>query len=71
VAQGTIKHYDRATGLGALVTDDHVEIAIDATSIGDQHIRTLRLGQRVRFETADADGRIVARALHIVTFGDR
>jgi cold shock CspA family protein len=71
VAQGTIKHYDMATRTGAVVTDDRVEVAIDPSSIGDEHIRMLRLGQRVRFQTADSEGRVVARALHIVTFGDR
>ena len=71
VVQGTIKEYDAATGTGTVVTDDRVEVAIDSTSIGDQHIRMLRLGQRVRFETAEADGTTVARSLHIVTFGDR
>jgi cold shock CspA family protein len=71
VAQGTIKQYDDATGTGTVVTDDRVEVVIDPKSIGDQHIRMLRIGQRVRFETAEDDGATVARALHIVTFGDR
>jgi cold shock CspA family protein len=71
VTQGTIKHYDVVARTGAVVTDDHVEIAIDAASIGDQHIRTLRLGQRVTFQTADSEGHLVARELHIVTFVDR
>lgn len=65
--QGTIKDYDRASGTGSLLTDDRGEIAIDARSV-DETIRTLRLGQRVRFEVAEEDGRQVARSLRIVTF---
>ena len=43
-------------------------MAIDATSIGDPAIRTLRLGQRVRYEVEEVDGRPVARGLALVTF---
>jgi cold shock CspA family protein len=68
VAQGTIKEYDEAAGVGSLLQDDRVEVAIDASSIGDPAIRTLRLGQRVRFELVEIDGRPVARGLALVTF---
>jgi cold shock CspA family protein len=68
VAQGTIKEYDEAAGVGSLLQDDRVEVAIDASSIGDPAIRTLRLGQRVRFERVEIDGRPVARGLALVTF---
>ena len=66
--QGTIKHYDEDSNTGSVVTDDRTEIAIDPRSLGDGFIRTLRLGQRVRFEVADEDGRPVARELRLVTF---
>ena len=66
--QGTIKHYDEATRTGSLLTDDRTEIAIDDRSIGDDVVRTLRFGQRVRFEIAEQDGRQVARDLGLVTF---
>jgi cold shock CspA family protein len=68
VAQGTIKDYDATTGTGALLTDDRTEIAIDERSIGDEAIRTLRLGQRVVFEIETADTGPVARGLRLVTF---
>jgi cold shock CspA family protein len=69
--QGTIKDYDEASNTGSLVTDDRIEIAIDARSLGDEFIRTLRLGQRVRFEVAEENGQQVARELRLVTFAGR
>ncbi len=68
MAQGTIKDYDDGTKTGALLQEDRVEVAIDPSSIGDPAIRTLRLGQRVRYEVEELDGRLVARALALVTF---
>lgn len=64
--QGTIKDYDQATKTGSLMTDDRTEVAIDDAS-GTAY-RMLRLGQRVRFELAEVDGRTVARSLRLVTF---
>jgi cold shock CspA family protein len=69
--QGTIKLYDEASKTGSVVTDDRTEVAIDPRSLGDEFIRTLRLGQRVRFEVEDDDGRQVARELRLVTFAGR
>jgi len=69
--QGTIKHYDEGSKTGSVVTDDRTEIAIDAQSLGDWFIRTLRLGQRVRFEVAEENGQQVARELRLVTFAGR
>ncbi|MEO8476292.1 MAG: hypothetical protein ABI572_04465 [Actinomycetota bacterium] len=68
MAQGTIKDYDDDTKTGALLQEDRVEVAIDPSSIGDPAIRTLRLGQRVRYEVEELDGQLVARALALVTF---
>jgi cold shock CspA family protein len=68
VAQGTIKGYDERSGTGSLLMEDRTEVAIDTGSIGDPAIRTLRIGQRVRFDLADEDGGPVARALRLVTF---
>lgn len=66
--QGTIKEFDNDTRTGSLLTDDRAEIQIDARSVSDQ-IRTLRFGQRVRFEVEEAeDGRQIARSLRLVTF---
>jgi cold shock CspA family protein len=66
--QGTIKDWDPATANGSLLTDDRTEVAIDADSDADGDYRMLRLGQRVRFDVAEVDGRTVARSLRLVTF---
>jgi cold shock CspA family protein len=67
VAQGTIKEYDGADRRGSLLMDDRSEVAIDATSLEGAGLRTLRIGQRVKFDLADESGRKVARSLRIVT----
>jgi len=67
VAQGTIKDYDGAGRSGSLLMDDRSEVAIDATSLEGAGLRTLRIGQRVKFDLADESGRKVARSLRIVT----
>lgn len=67
MAQGTIKEYDEGSHSGSLLMEDHGEIAIDPTSLEGAGIRTLRIGQRVKFELADEGGRKVARSLRIVT----
>ena len=67
MAQGTIKEYDEATHDGSLLMEDRSEIAIDATSLEGAGIRTLRIGQRVKFDLSDEGGKKVARSLRIVT----
>jgi cold shock CspA family protein len=66
--QGTVKDFDQATKAGTLLTDDRAEIGIDADSGPSGAYRMLRLGQRVRFDVADVDGRQMARSLRLVTF---
>ncbi|MFM8944417.1 MAG: cold-shock protein [Actinomycetota bacterium] len=68
MAQGTVKDYDEGTRVGSLLLDDGSEVGIDATSLEGSEVRMLRLGQRVRFDLADEQGRRMARGLHIVTF---
>jgi cold shock CspA family protein len=68
VDQGTIKHFDEQDRTGSLLTDDRVEVAIDAGSLEGSGILTLRIGQRVKFETEERDGTTVARSLRIVTW---
>lgn len=68
MAQGTVKDYDPEAGSGSLLMDDRREVAIDPTSTEGSNILTLRLGQRVRFDLSDEDGRPVARHLRLVTF---
>ena len=66
--QGTVKHYDEGTRTGSLLTDDRTEIAIDERSLTDADVITLRIGQRVKFETEDRTEGRVARFLRLVTF---
>ena len=65
--QGTIKDYDDRERSGSLLMEDHSEVAIDAVSIEGSGLRSLRLGQRVRFDLIEESGRKVARNLQIVT----
>ena len=68
MAQGTIKHYVGETKAGSLLLEDGREVSIDADSIGDPAILTLRLGQRVKFDLLETDGGLISRDLRIVTF---
>jgi cold shock CspA family protein len=68
VPQGTVKTYDVEDRTGSLLTDDQLEVAIDASSVEGAGIRYLRIGQRVKFDVADEGGKKVARTLRIVTF---
>jgi cold shock CspA family protein len=67
VDQGTIKDFDERERTGTLLTDDRTEVTIDADSLEGSGLLTLRIGQRVRFDTEDRDGAPVARSLRIVT----
>ena len=66
--QGTIRDFDDAARTGTVLTDDRTEIAIDGASLEGSGILTLRIGQRVKFETEDRDDGRVARSLRLVTF---
>jgi cold shock CspA family protein len=68
VDQGTIKDFDEHARTGTLWTDDRAEVLIDAESLDPSGILTLRIGQRVKFETVERDGTTVARSLRIVTW---
>lgn len=68
MAQGTVKEYDEQAGTGSVLLEDRREVAIDAGSIGDPAILTLRLGQRVRFDIVEDGGRDLAKDLRLVTF---
>lgn len=65
--QGTIKHFDEGARIGSLLMDDRTEIDIDEGSLEGAGVLTLRIGQRVRFETEELEGRKVARTLRLVT----
>lgn len=66
--QGTIKDFDEAARTGSLLMDDRTEVSIEPESLEGSGVRTLRIGQRVRFETEERDGASVARALRLVTY---
>jgi cold shock CspA family protein len=66
--QGTIKDFDIQERTGSLLMEDRTEVGIDATSVEGSGIRTLRIGQRVKFDLIEEGGRKLARTLQIVTF---
>ena len=66
--QGTIKEFDEDSRNGSLLMEDRTEVRIDATSIEGAGIRSLRIGQRVKFDIVDEGNAKVARALRLVTF---
>lgn len=49
--QGTVASFDQATRAGRLLTDDGIPLDFSAESLAD-HIRHLRVGQRVFIETS-------------------
>lgn len=66
--QGTIKDFDESERTGSLLTDDRTEVTIDGGSLEGSGVLTLRIGQRVKFDTEDRDGSPVARSLRLVTW---
>lgn len=68
MAQGTVKEFDDDERIGTVLMEDRTEVKIDATSIEGAGIRSLRLGQRVKFSLAEEAGTKVARELRLVTF---
>ena len=67
MAQGTIKDFDDRERSGSLLMEDSTEVAIDAVSVEGSGLRSLRIGQRVRFDLVEEAGGKVARNLQIVT----
>jgi cold shock CspA family protein len=65
--QGTIKDFEDEERVGSLLMEDRTEVTIDAVSVEGSGLRSLRIGQRVRFDLVDEAGRKVARNLQIVT----
>ena len=66
--QGTIKHYDPGSRSGVLLQDDRTEVQIDVNSMEGSGLRTLRIGQRVKYDLADEGGKKFARTLRHITF---
>lgn len=67
MAQGTIKDFDAQERKGTLLMEDRTEVGIDATSLEGSGLRSLRLGQRVRFDLVNEAGQPLARNLRLVT----
>jgi cold shock CspA family protein len=67
--QGTIKDFSEGERTGSLLMDDATEVTIDATSTEGSGLRTLRIGQRVKFDVVEDSGKKIARTLRIVTLG--
>ena len=67
MAQGTVRDFDDDERSGTLLMDDRSEVRIDATSVEGSGLRSLRIGQRVRFDLVEEGGRKIARTLRIVT----
>ena len=59
--QGTVATFDQSTRAGSLLTDDGMPMQFAAESLAD-HIRHLRVGQRVHVETSPT-GTITAIAI--------
>lgn len=66
--QGTIRDFEDEGRTGSLLLDDGTEVRIDATSVEGAGIRSLRIGQRVKFDLVEDGGAKIARSLKIVTF---
>lgn len=52
--QGTIKSYDPAARTAVLLDDALVELQVGPEALAGSDLRSLRIGQRVRYELDDA-----------------
>lgn len=69
--QATVRAFDPVTRSGSVLLDDGVELPFHSWAFDAGGVRLLRVGQRVRIETAEgADGRTVTY-LTIATLPDR
>ncbi len=65
--QGTVKEYDDESRTGVLLLEDKTEVRIDPASTEGAGLRSLRLGQRVKFDIGEEGGAKVARSLRLIT----
>lgn len=65
--QGTVKEYDDDTRTGVLLLEDKTEVRIEPASAEGAGLRSLRLGQRVKFDIVEEGGAKVARSLRLIT----
>ncbi len=57
-----------ATHIGVLLLDDQIEVHIDPVSIEGSGFGDLRIGQRVKFDVVEEDGKELDRTLRHITF---
>jgi cold shock CspA family protein len=65
--QATVSSFDPATGTGAVLLDDGVELPFTASALAGSGLRLLRPGQRVRLEASGDDAALRVERLQIVT----
>lgn len=66
--QGTVKEFDPRTGSGCLLLDSQEELTFEAEAFRASGLRALRIGQRVRLETEQADGATRVTSIDLVSF---
>lgn len=66
-AQGTVASFDASRRSGVVLLDDGLQLPFSATAFARSGLRSLRLGQRVRIETAGSGELMVITALTVVT----
>ena len=69
--QATVRAFDPMTRSGSVLLDDGIELPLDSTAFDAGGVRLLRVGQRVRIETADRKGEPTVTYVTIVTLPDR
>ena len=68
--QGVVKVYDPTTGFGVVVLDDgETEVLLTPGSLKGSIFRTLRQGQRIVFDTSEAEGRTYATSIRLGSDG--
>ena len=68
--QGIVQVYDPSTGFGTILLDDGAtEILLSPGALKGSIFRTLRQGQRLVFDTREADGRTYATSVRLGSDG--
>jgi hypothetical protein len=65
--QGTVSRYDGETFSGAVLTDTGIELPFTVHAVADTPVRHLRVGQRVRLETAGSGAALSITKLEFAT----
>jgi hypothetical protein len=65
--QATVSRYDTTTREGAVLTDNGIELPFGPDSLAGTPVRLLRIGQRVRLDTAGAGASLTITGVHFIT----